>query len=80
MKRRTRTDVLVVGRESNGRVPLMSPTGADVHGLLRRGRIPSAEWSHGRTVRASRLADVWALAQTGGWHVVESRARKEARA
>ncbi len=80
MTRRRASDVLVVGVERQGRIPLMSPTDSDVHALLLRGRIPSAEWSHGRTIRTSRLADVWALAQAEGWRVVESKARRAVRA
>ncbi|MCH8612322.1 hypothetical protein [Arsenicicoccus dermatophilus] len=72
------TDVLVICRELNGRVPLFSPTGGDVHELLLSARILSAGKEPFRTVRASRLPDVMAVAEVEGWRVVESKARKAA--
>ncbi|MCH8611783.1 hypothetical protein [Arsenicicoccus dermatophilus] len=70
------SNVLVVCRETNGRVPLTSPTGSDVHELLLSARVLSAGKEPFRTVRASRLPDVLAVAEAEGWRVIESRARR----
>lgn len=69
---------LIVCREVRGRVLLVSPTDHDVHALLHRAGIPSADHYPGRTVRAGRLPDARAAAEAAGWHVVDSRARRAA--